>query len=77
MGRHIRDDEFRKLFESGQPVRISEIMRRLGTSRATVTRLFGELGTLLQNLLLEFALTNPYVVYNPFNGKTFLPGDFF
>jgi len=39
MGRHIRDDEFRKLFESAQPVRISEIMRRLGTSRATVTRL--------------------------------------
>jgi len=39
MGRHIQDDEFRELFDSGQPVRISDISRRLGTSRTTVTRL--------------------------------------
>lgn len=45
MGRHVSDDEFRELFRSGQPVRISEISRRLGTSRATATRLMVRHGT--------------------------------
>lgn len=38
MGRHITDSEFRELFRAGQPVRISEISRRLQTSPATATR---------------------------------------
>lgn len=46
MGRHIPEEEFHQLFERGRPVRISGIGPRLGTSRATVTRLLARHGAL-------------------------------
>lgn len=45
MARHVEHEEFKELFKSGKPVRISEIRTRLRTSRATATRLMARHGT--------------------------------